>query len=450
MHDKCGIFAIYDIYNINHLMIKGLSDLQHRGHDSAGISYLKNDNIKTFKNIGLVKNIFHNFDKNYNTAIGHVRYSTIRKTSIENKLKETQPIDCNNFSLAHNGNIPNISKLKEKYKINYQIESDTIILTLIIQKLLLKYNQNWTDTLIEIIHNINGVYCIVIITNNEIYAIRDSFGVRPLCIGKNDTGYCISSESCAMYDYKLIRDIRQGEIVRLYEKEEKILCETIYKNDATKLFCSFEYIYFMKDNSIHNERRIENIRYQLGYELGLKEKYIDKTSIVLSIPNTANASARGFSISTDLEFRNYITKNNDIGRTFILPTNEERITACNNKFIFNPLLKNMNVYIVDDSIVRGNTLKSVIKKLKEIGVNNIHLRISSPKVISECYYGIDIPTKEELIAHNKCTEDIRKELNSTSLKYLDINTMKNIFNQNNDNVCCHCFDTNYNKTLLDW
>lgn len=450
MHDKCGIFAVYDTTNINNIMINGLNLLQHRGNESAGISYIKNNEIHTFKNLGLVKNIFSNFKEIYNIGIGHVRYSTVKKTTLENKMRETQPIDSNSFSLAHNGNIPNIHKLKEKYHIDDQTVSDTIILVKIIEKLQLKYNDNWTNILIDIVHNINGVYCLVIIVNNEIYAVRDSYGVRPLCIGKSKNGYCISSESCAIQDYELIGDVNSGEIVKLYvDNDNNIKMKSVYrKNNKDKIFCSFEYIYFMNDKSIYNKKLIENIRYQLGYELGMMEKNINRASVVLSIPNTANVSAKGFATATNLDFQSYITKNESVGRTFILPTNEERIMACNNKFILDPLLKDLNVYIIDDSIVRGNTLKSVVKKLRDIGVRNIHLRITSPKIISECYYGIDIPTKDELIAHNKSIEDIKNELGATSLKYLDIDVMKNVFG--NENVCTHCFDGEYNKELLDW
>jgi amidophosphoribosyltransferase len=454
--DKCGIFAIYDNTDISNKMINGLSLLQHRGRESAGISYFCEncDQICTFKNLGLVNKVFTDFNKKFNIGIGHVRYSTRKKTSLENKLKETQPIECNSFSLAHNGNIPNVHKLKEKYDIHYETESDTIILVKIIEKLFLKY-KNWTDVFIEIVHNIKGVYCLVVLVENIIYAIRDSYGVRPLCIGKNESGYCIASESCALQDYKLIRDIKAGEIIKLYQINDEIKYESIYQyhdeeGEKRGLFCSFEYIYFMKMNTIHNKRRVENLRCQLGYELGLTEEKVDRTSVVLSIPNTAIPGAKGFASAIGLEYHNYITKNDGIGRTFILPTHEERIAACNEKFSYSPLLKDLNIYIVDDSIVRGNTIQTIIKNLKKIGVRKIHLRITAPPVISECYYGIDIPTKTELIAYNRTIDEICQELGATTLKYLDLDIMKKVFNSNGENNCTHCFDGKYDKKLLDW
>lgn len=460
--DKCGVFALYDNKNIYKNLINGLSLLQHRGQESAGISYIENREFKTYKKNGLVKDIFYDIDKKIDIkcCIGHVRYSTQKKTSKDNMLKESHPIEGklkfknksinNTFSLAHNGNIPNINKFKEYYNIldkdlDLEINSDTYIVVKIIEKLSEKYD-NMNDILINIINKIHGAYSFVILFNNEIYAMRDVYGIKPLCIGKNkDGGYCISSESIALQNYKLIRDVKAGEIVKI---DNKLLFKTIYKRNISKtLFCSFEYIYFMKNDSINNNKKIKHLRYQLGFELGLKEKNIIRSAVVLSIPNTAIESAKGFANAVNLEYNDYITKKTGTIRTFILPTNDERINACNNKFNFSPLLKDLNVYIIDDSIVRGNTLKSIVKQLKDIGVRQIHLRITAPPVISECYLGIDIPTKSELIAHNKTIENIKNEFGANSLKYIDIKNMKKIFDEN---ICTSCFDNKYNKKLIDW
>ncbi len=445
--DKCGIFGVIDDHNIYHKMINGLKLLQHRGHESAGISYIADNKIRTYKALGFVNNIFENFDENMSISIGHVRYSTRKKTSLENKLLETQPIiglsRFGPFSLAHNGNIPQIDKLKDKYDITYDTESDTIILIKIIEKLSYKY-QCWNDILINIINNIQGVYCLIILFNNQIYALRDSYGVRPLSLGNNTTGYCIASESVALQDYNLLRDIYPGEIVKI----DRYNVETIYHRKINKnTFCSFEYIYFMRNDSIIDNKLVQDIRYKLGYQLGLQEQDLNPDAIILSIPNTAVIPAKGFANATNLVYKDYIEKRKDAPRTFILPSNVERIAACNKKFIFHKEIKDHEIYIIDDSIVRGNTLKSILKQIREIGVKKIHLRITSPPVISECYYGIDIPTKRELIAYEKTIENIRKEFNVSSLKYIDIKLMKNIFNQP---VCTSCFTGKYNNKLLDW
>lgn len=456
---KCGIFAIYDNKDCYDNMINGLKLLQHRGQDSAGISYISasSSEIKIKKNIGLVKEVFNNFNPNeiIYQSIGHVRYSTCRKTSLENQIKETQPLygksNIGKFTLAHNGNIPNTEKLKIKYEIKDEIkdeiESDTIILLKIIEKLSKKFN-NWNDIFIDIINKIEGTYCLLIQTFNNIYIIRDSHGIRPLCIGKRENGgYCISSESIALQEYKLIRNVMPGEIIELSNNEIK----TIYKkNIKNTKFCSFEYIYFMRSKSITNNNinnNIEKMRYESGYEMGLNEEKIEENSIVLCAPNTGIPAAKGFAKATNLIYYDYIEKKKDTNRTFILPTNEDRIKACDNKYIYDIKMKNKIIYIIDDSIVRGNTLKSIINKINEIGVKKIHLRITSPPVISPCYFGIDIPTNRELIAYNKSVNEVRKHFGATTLKYMDIKLMKKIFNEP---ICTSCFDGKYDKKLLDW
>ncbi len=187
----------------------------------------------------------------------------------------------------------------------------------------------------------------------------------------------------------------------------------------------------------------------MGYELGKQEqnKIIDQNAIVLSVPNTPIPAAKGFANALGLKYHDYIEKRQGSQRTFILPTNQERIDAADRKYIFDPELKDKNVYIIDDSIVRGITFKTIIKKLKAMGTKKIHIRITSPPVISECYYGIDITTKKELIAHNKSIKEIKKELNVNTLKYMDIKLMNKIFNED---ICCSCFTGKYDNTILDW
>lgn len=448
-HDECGIFAIMNDNNSYQKITNGLKLLQHRGHDAAGLSYLdENNNINTFKALGLVSNVFNNFNPNiiFHTGIGHVRYSTRPKTTIENSIKETQPINgltkLGEFALAHNGNIPNIEKIKKKYKIDYETESDTIIIVKIIENISNK-RDNWRDILVEFINQIEGVYCIVILTSNEIFALRDAYGIRPLCIGIKNENYCIASESIALQDYKLERDVLPGEIIQLSMDGIK----TLYHRKIKKnIFCSFEYIYFMREDSSNDGKVVRDLRYKLGYEMG-KDEILEENSIILCVPNTARPAAQGFANACGLEYHDYIEKK-DQGRTFILADNNDRITACNNKFIFyKNEIKNKNVYLVDDTIVRGNTLKAVIKQLYDCEIGNIHLRITAPPVKSQCFFGIDIPTCRELIAYSRTIEEIKDELGVKSLKYLDIKSMKKIFDQK---VCTCCFDGKYNKKLLDW
>ncbi len=450
--EKCGLFGISSSYNSYATIRQGLELLQHRGRDSAGIAYYNNQQIKIFKGMGLVSRVFQTKLK-LKIGIGHVRYSTLKKTDEEDLY--IQPIlniseKKGEFALAHNGNIPNFEHLKSQF--NYSGTSDSHLLTEIIRILLDKYN-SWKEALIDFINHIEGVYCLLIITQKgDIYAIRDAYGYRPLVLTKNKNGsYAVMSESCAAQDFDLVRDIFPGEILKITKTQD---IKMIYQRKIESIsFCSFEYIYFMRHNSVNEGKNVEHIRYQLGFELGLKEKelypdVIAKNPCVVCMPRTAISGAKGFADALNLPYHDYIEKDPKSGRSFILPDDLTRSQEIKKKFIFHQnRLKNKILYIVDDSIVRGNTFKHVIQKLREMEVLEIHIRITSPPVISQCYFGIDIPTKEELIAHQKSTEDIRKELGIESLVYLEIEEMKKIFNEP---VCTSCFDGNYNKTLLDW
>ncbi len=218
---------------------------------------------------------------------------------------------------------------------------------------------------------------------------------------------------------------------------------------ARKLnFCSFEMIYFMHHDSIVNGTECDEIRYNLGYKLGTTEKKIIKNSIVVCLPNSAIPNARGFSDAIGRPYFPFIKKRKNMIRTFILPSEKKRQDACDKKFMFDSEnLANKDIYLIDDSIVRGTTMKSVITKLRDMGVNTINVRITSPVIISPCYFGIDMSTKEELISNNKSVEEIKNELNVDSLIYIDINSMKEVFGIN---VCTSCFTGEYNKELLDW
>lgn len=459
-HDECGVIAISDNIPVLDQTIEQLKNLQHRGRESAGISYFneKQQQIETYKHLGSVENVFDDFKKNNDTiityqSIGHTRYSTRVKSTLNEKLKETQPIfhqipDTNvSFTIAHNGNIEN---LKKTFQLKSETQSDTILLTELIS---IKYQeyQNWKNTLIYIMNQIKGVFCLVILTNNgDIYALRDRFGYRPLCIGKRkgiNSGYCITSESVALqnntYQYRLIRDILEGEIIKIRKSDLRL--EEIYTYKHTNpQFCSLEYFYFMKPSSINSNTKIEDIRFQLGFQMGIEEQNIIPESIVCAIPNTSIPAAKGFAAGSQLPYLPLITKRAKSGRTFILPTDEERYLACKRKFKFSEELKDKIIYLIDDSIVRGNTVKTLLEMINSYQVKEIHLRITAPPIISECYYGIDIPTKQELIAHqcNHNIELIRENLGVQSLKYIDINEMKKIFNKP---VCTSCFTNKY-----DW
>ena len=455
MKHYCGIISFVGKFDSDDV-VQGLQSLQHRGHEGAGISFIENNKIIGFKNLGLVKNIFNNFHfktKTNSIAIGHIRYSTRKKTSVEIKLKETQPFIGDtrfcSFSLAHNGNIPNINSLIKEYELNIKTHSDTEVVVRFIEYLTDQYN-NFDDALIYVLNKIPGVYCFVIMTTTKLYAMRDSYGTRPLSIGKDvNNNICISSETCSFSDkFKFIRDVQPGELVSI-DLDKNI--KTIHQKAKRNMFCSFEYIYFMNYKSKKNNKHISDVRFKLGYQMGLSflnNKY--KNFIVVGVPNSSIPAAQGFAAATKLPYKNFIIKRNDVNRTFILPSEKQRINACKKKFIFDSDgLKGSNMFLVDDSIVRGTTMKTIVESLRQIGVLQIHLIITSPPIKSPCYLGIDMSTKNELIAHNKKISLIANQLNVDNLTYLDTEKMKDIFVEP---VCTSCFTNNgnFDRQLFDW
>ena len=460
---KCGIFGLYSLSTNDSIILEtilGLEKLQHRGREAAGISYINNLNELTiYKNLGLVKDIFKkdsSFNANIKTisCIGHVRYSTTKKKIYTNKRDEyntIQPLwnicDLGEFSLVHNGNIPNISNMVKILNINLKTDSDSEIFIQLIKNT--KY-KTFEERLINIVDKVPGVFSLIIQTKTAIYGIKDRFGIRPLCLAKKNGKFCLSSESSYLADCNYIRELNCGEIIKIDKNDDK----TIYIKDNVKPdFCLFEIIYFMKHTSIINNNTIETYRYIFGQKLGEKEDIIEygrEDIFVADVPNTAIPSAKGYANSLNIKYMSVFEKRAGTGRTFILPNNTQRYTTnrIGLKIRANvDLSQCKSIILVDDSLVRGNTIRNIISKLKNYGVENIHLRIPSPPIKNACYYGIDIPTREELIAYNRSVDEIADILGITSVRYLEYKTMSSMFD---NKVCGCCFTGEYDKELIDF
>jgi len=518
MRHNCGVLG-YVSYSYKNIFInklfKALDLLKHRGQDSTGISYITEENkISTVKRLGIPYNALRKedvtIDKNF-MGIGHLRYSTRKKTTEENKLKECQPFYFENsksilgpFSVAHNGNIPHIKLIKDKFKIEVETESDSLILGYLIEILSLEF-KSWREVFINFISEVSGVFCLMILTLDGIYAFKDRYGMRPLCIGKNKTIYgeniMIASESNPFKPTNFVyyRETNPGEII-FYSKKEKNLksiyeykihlmktkilnsnvstCSSVsiksldlesdlelndkeidkYSMDIEECadierFCSFELIYFFRHNSYfkcgNDLKTVSQIRGELGYQMADYEfnnhkDIISKIDYVLVIPDTPITSASYFADYLGLIYEEkFIQKSNLVDRTFILSTNKERKEACHKKFIFSEeakeILKGKKIYLIDDSIVRGNVSQVVIEDLKKLGVEEIHMRIMSPPIRGNCYYGIDMTTEKELIATGRTTKEINDLLGCTSLEYLPINKMTDVFKRS---LCLDCFEKN--------
>lgn len=491
IQSECGLFAIFNPnipeQNYN-TMLESLHELQHRGQDAFGISYLtKNNEIKTDKYLKMVydniqtdemiknKNIYSQNLSPY--MIGHLRYKTSGKSDYGTPNTYVQPLESINFSMAHNGNIKNTNLLHDTL-IKYcspdtnlleelkQRNHDSFYIKTIIELL----PGNIEDKLIKFMDIVPGVYCLLILTNDAIYAVRDRYAVRPLSIAsvasKESTGTLyISSESCAFpANSVLIRNVNAGEIVKINPSG----ITSIHQSQSYKKHCLFEYIYYLRPSTISDGNLVGDIRTKYGQhlatkELRIKESYpylnvdmnihiktpikIDTNTLVVGSPFSGVISGKGYALAMGLEYDQVICKTKNI-RSFILDNDTARKNACYQKFGFNvDKIKNKNIVLVDDSLVRGHTIRIMIEVLKELGAKDIHVRIASPPIKHPCYFGVDIPTEKELIANNTPFDKIVDVIGATSLMYLCMEDVKKI---HGDTMCHACFTGEYTNELLEW
>ena len=418
MKEKCAIVGYYCINNQEKCVpdcIYSLKNLQHRGRESSGISYLNNNNEwGVFRGVGLVKDVYANFNYNENvkSVIGHNRYSTSGKPkTIMEYNEETQEIEdtnCKlhiqpfydssfNFSLVHNGTIQGID-----YELNDTLELFNFI------KNELNSKKDMKSILINILQTKKGIYNLIIQTQDGLYLVKDRFGVRPFFYGhKNDNVIICGSETvCCDESIMFPEEVKPGEIIYIGENENIIPYKTKKQKVIHKLyqladkhinssFCMFEYFYFMNHHSKLNKESLYDIRFKFGSLLAKNDinqnfKLNDNEIVVVGSPNSGIAAGEGYALFSGLKYEQCIKKRENVGRTFILPTDTERKKACDKAFDFNvDVIRNKNIIIVDDTIVRGNTFKSLIQQLKDLGKpKSIHVRIASPKIVEPCHLGM--------------------------------------------------------------
>lgn len=466
----CGILCL-----IEHIDLTLLKSIQHRGQESYGISYFQNNKLMLHQHKGLIESdTLSNIQKSINTHIdtipyilGHTRYSTSGK-KVTN-LTQSQPIygtakingKEETFMLVHNGNIHNRESLKKHFNCNIDISySDTQIIVSIIESF--RFN-SWKDILNTLLDTIPVSYSIIIGTKDTVYIMRDSYGIRPLTISrheKNNTSFAICSEDHALDDagFTLQRDILPGEILSIPVGSKDIIqynsnVVTFKRSYSKATPCLFEYIYFMNKSSNSDGITTTVFRYNCGKELAKKDiivmNEVVSDIIVVGAPETGITSAIGYADELNLNYHQVLIKNTP-GRTFILPNDTQRKNECNSKYkIIGNIIDNKTIVLVDDSLVRGNTIKSLITLFRKNGAKKVHVRIVSPPVISPCYYGIDIPSHDELIACNKTEFEINNSIGSDTLMYLDLETIKTTILDNTSH-CSSCFTGKYNSSTLNW
>lgn len=445
IHEECGIVGIFGHPEASNLAYLGLYALQHRGQEGAGICSSDGRQLFLEKSMGLVADVFN--EKRIKrlpgfAAIGHNRYSTAG-TSV---LKNVQPIVANfalgSLAIAHNGNLVTAEDLRaflEAEGAIFQTSSDSEVIVHLIAH---SKGDDFYERLIYAIKQISGAFSLLVLREKELIAVRDPYGVRPLSLGVKDGAYVVASETCAfdLIGASFVRDIEAGEVLIINEHGLKSLRAF---NSHRKAFCVFEFIYFSRpDSNIFGGLNVNEMRKEFGRQLA-RESSID-ADLVIPVPDSGVPAAIGFSEVSKIPFDFGLIRNHYIGRTFIEPKHSIRHFGV--KIKLNPvrrLLEGKRLVVIDDSIVRGTTSKKIVKMLREGGgAKEVHLKISSPPNISPCYYGIDTPTKRELIASTHLLDEIRKYITADSLAYLSLEGLKKII-PNSQSFCTACFNSDY-------
>lgn len=441
MHEECGIFGLHKVRNAGTLCYYGLHSLQHRGQESAGISASDGERVQTYKAKGLVAEVFNREKldrfRDCNQAIGHVRYAT----QGENVLENIQPLMVRahqgDFALAHNGQIVNAQELRRELEERgsiFQGTADTEIICHLIQR----EEGSFKEKICKACARLVGSFSIIIMTKNTMYAVRDPNGLRPLSIGRLENGYCIASETCAfeIVNAKFWRDVEPGEVIKFGK-------ETIesfrYAPPAKTALCAMEYIYFSRPDSDLEGCNVHSARKECGRIMARRDQV--EADIVVGVPDSSLSAAMGYAEERQLPYEMGLIKNKYIGRTFIEPTQEERDRGVKMKLsAVASIVRGKRLVLLDDSIVRGTTSLRIVRLLREAGAKEIHLRIVSPPLIYPCFYGIDLSTREELIAAHKSIEELGRYIGADSLEYLTLDELRAAIGSH---LCTACFTGQY-------
>ncbi len=451
VHEECGVFGVYDFdgKDVSSTIYYGLFALQHRGQESCGIAVSDTEGPKgkviSHKDMGLVNDVFNSeiLDKlKGNIGIGHVRYSTAGSSVREN----AQPLVLNyvkgTLGMAHNGNLLNAVELRDELSYTgaiFQTTIDSEVIAYLIARERLK-----VGTVEEAVKNamlkIKGAYSLIVMSPRKLIGARDPFGFKPLCIGKRDNTYFLSSETCALdtVGAAFIRDVLPGEIVTI--TQDGIESDTsMMRNDTAK--CIFEYIYFARPDSKFDGMGVYESRINAGRILA--KTHPVEADVVVGVPESGNPAALGYSMESGIPYGNAFIKNNYVGRTFIKPKQEQRESSVMVKLnVLKEAIEGKRVIMIDDSIVRGTTCARIVSLLKNAGAKEVHVRISSPPFLHPCYFGTDIPSEEQLIASGNTVEQVCKIIGADSLGYLEVDRLSEMI-CGRTGFCDACFTGNY-------
>ncbi len=451
LHEECGVFGVYDFdgNDVSSTIYYGLFALQHRGQESCGIAVSDTEGpkgkVSAYKGMGLCNEVFtpdvieplHG-----NIGVGHVRYSTAGSSTREN----AQPLVLNyvkgTLALAHNGNLVNAVELREELSYTgaiFQTTIDSEVIAYLIARERLNV-PTVEGAVLNAMKKIKGAYSLIVMSPRKLIGARDPFGFKPLCIGKRDNAYFLSSETCALdtVGAEFVRDVEPGEVVTITKdgiKSDKSLCQ---KNTAR---CIFEYIYFARPDSKIDGMGVYESRINAGRILA-KTHPVD-ADIVVGVPESGNPAALGFSMESGIPYGNAFIKNNYVGRTFIKPKQEQRESSVKVKLnVLKEAVAGKRVVMIDDSIVRGTTSARIVNLLKAAGAKEVHVRISSPAFLHPCYFGTDIPSEDQLIASGHSVDEICEIIGADSLGYLEVDKLSEMI-CGQTGYCDACFTGNY-------
>ena len=447
MKEFCGVFGIYNNPNAAYYTYLGLYALQHRGQESAGIAVTDGSRITYHRDFGLVSSVFNNESLKKLTghvAIGHNRYSTSGASDSPDNI---QPIvvsyKLGQMAIAHNGNLVNALELREKLEEEGSIFRGTTDSEVIVHLIVKSRKRRFLERLMDALSKLKGAYSLLVMTNKKLIALRDPWGFRPLCMGELDGSPVFASETCAfdLIGAKYVRDVEPGEVI-LIENGEMRTYKIPNSEGAKRSQCIFEFVYFARPDSKIFGRSVYEVRKEFGRRLA-KESPVD-ADIVVPVPDSGIVPALGYSQESGIPFELALIRNHYVGRTFIKP--QQSLRDIGVKVKLNPvpeLLKGKRVIVIDDSIVRGTTSRKIVRMLREAGAREVHMRISSPPTNWPCYFGIDTPTKDQLIASSHSVEEICRYIEADSLGYLSLEGMIESADGSLNEYCTACFNGDY-------
>lgn len=459
MEDKCGIVGIHSkdtSRNVSSFVYYGLYALQHRGQESAGIATFNSEKgLNYYCGMGLITDVFKDYEIHNlegNIAIGHVRYSTTGQSRLENSQPFVTDFDDGFIAMAHNGDIVNSGELRnELIAEGYEFKSDTDseVICYMLKKEYYDNKNSIIDAIEAVSKKLVGSYALVILVNGELYGVRDPMGIKPLAVAKKADDYILASETVAfdVVNAKYIRDIVPGEVV--YFKDDEIQSHMLEIADDYGLsHCMFEYVYFARPDSTIDGINVYQTRLNIGEQL--HKLYPIDADFVIPVPDSSIPAAIGYSRASGIPYGEGLIKNRYVGRTFIMPTQEERELAVRLKLNpINEAIKGKKIILIDDSIVRGTTSKKLLDLVKESEPAEIHFLVGCPPVVAPCFYGVAMATKKELIAANYSIEEIKEQLDIDTLGYITLDALIDAIGMPAEDLCLGCLNEEYPTELPD-